>query len=162
MGTLNIADRRGHIIRRLDLHGRERLTIGRSTQRDLIINDPAISRFHCMLYREAGGWCIADAGSRSGTRIDGHPAIWKRLPPGRKASIGHLLMWIEQAGCDEPRSLDLAETSSSTRSPSDSSIDGTLGRPDNAGERDAGPTSAFLTAETDFLRPADRIRDAAR
>src|SRR5688572_10881786 len=95
MSTLVIADDAGKVLRRIDLYGLDRLTIGRSTQRDLIINDPAISRFHCILYFEGGAWCIADAGSRSGTRIDGHPIVWKRLLRGRTATIGHYRLTIE-------------------------------------------------------------------
>jgi len=169
MSTLVIADQTGQVVRRIDLHGLERLTVGRSTQRDVIINDPAISRFHCILYFESGGWCIADAGSRSGTRIDGHPVVWKRLPPGRAAGVGHLLMWID---CGDESSGGVSDCSAGFRSRATNGLTAQADNvqlsfhagpepghdPDDASNR----TSVFLTAETDFLVPANRIDLADR
>jgi len=95
MQTLVIGDQNSRPIRTLSLHGMEKLTIGRSPERDLVVDDPGVSRLHCVLYLEDGEWCIADAGSKSGTYVDDARVKWKRLKPGRVASIGELRLWIE-------------------------------------------------------------------
>lgn len=168
MSTLVIADASGRVIRRIDLYGRERLTIGRSTQRDLIVNDPGISRFHCILYLEAGTWCIADAGSRGGTIVEGHGVVWKRMPPGRIAQIGHLLFRVESSedvdlesprpGLEQGPSLAPIDAKSVNHGfPVAEGLDSDAATCDPCGR-----TSAFLTAETDFLIPADRMEIAGR
>lgn len=46
-------------------------SIGRSRGSDIRINDPAVSRDHCILLRRQEGWMITDAGSKQGTYVNG-------------------------------------------------------------------------------------------
>lgn len=47
-------------------------TIGRDYRCDMAIDDITVSRRHARLERgEAGGWLLADLGSRNGTRVNG-------------------------------------------------------------------------------------------
>lgn len=46
-------------------------SIGRSRASDIAIDDPAVSRDHCVLLRRKEGWFITDTGSKTGTFING-------------------------------------------------------------------------------------------
>jgi pSer/pThr/pTyr-binding forkhead associated (FHA) protein len=46
-------------------------TIGRRTDRDLVMADPRVSREHAQFIREADGTYIIDQGSRHGTFVNG-------------------------------------------------------------------------------------------
>jgi pSer/pThr/pTyr-binding forkhead associated (FHA) protein len=47
------------------------VTVGRTRNNDLFINDERISRFHAFFQIRDGSWAISDAGSRNGTFVDG-------------------------------------------------------------------------------------------
>ncbi len=49
-------------------------SIGRSKSSDIVVDDPAVSRNHCVLLRRKEGWFVADTGSKSGTFVNGRPA----------------------------------------------------------------------------------------
>ena len=48
-----------------------RAVVGRSSQADVRLEDPEVSRRHALLWREAGGVWVADLGSSNGTRLNG-------------------------------------------------------------------------------------------
>jgi len=58
------------------------VTLGRTSNNDMVIDDPSVSRFHSWFQvDDAGQWCIADAGSKNGTFI-GHDRLKaKKLTP---------------------------------------------------------------------------------
>lgn len=45
-------------------------SIGRSKSSDIVVDDPAVSRNHCVLLRRASGWYICDTGSKGGTYVN--------------------------------------------------------------------------------------------
>ncbi len=49
-------------------------SIGRSKSSDIVVDDPAVSRNHCVLLRRASGWYICDTGSKGGTYVNGEAA----------------------------------------------------------------------------------------
>lgn len=49
----------------------ERITVGRSRDRDLVLSDPTASRHHAELRRVADGWLLVDQGAKNGTRVNG-------------------------------------------------------------------------------------------
>src|SRR3954466_9412737 len=63
---------------------RDRITIGRTNNNDVVISDPSVSRLHAYV-RQAGGWLLAAAGSKNGSWL-GQVALEPRretaLPPG--------------------------------------------------------------------------------
>jgi pSer/pThr/pTyr-binding forkhead associated (FHA) protein len=66
----------------------ERLTIGRSPEADVFLDDVTVSRDHAVLVRRGGAWFLDDSGSLNGTyvnrrRIDSH-----RLEDGDELQIG--------------------------------------------------------------------------
>ena len=80
----------GNAIRLLDLTHVGRLTIGRGRSCDLTIDDPAVSRLHCLIYREGSRFFIADAGSSQGLRADGSRWLRKRLETGTLLQFGRI------------------------------------------------------------------------
>ena len=64
------------------------LTIGRGQTSDTQINDPHMSRVHCRVRADGGTMLLADAGSSSGTLIDGAPITEHALQPGEVFQVG--------------------------------------------------------------------------
>lgn len=50
-------------------------SIGRSRASDIVVDDPAVSRNHCVLLRRASGWYICDTGSKGGTYVNGEETV---------------------------------------------------------------------------------------
>lgn len=50
-------------------------SIGRSRGSDIRVNDPAVSRDHCILLRRQEGWMITDVGSTQGTYVNGEKIV---------------------------------------------------------------------------------------
>ncbi len=65
----------------------ELLTLGRSSDCDVVIDDSVVSRHHADLCRVAGGWEISDAGSLNGLTLDGKKVQSHRLNDGDVIAI---------------------------------------------------------------------------
>lgn len=59
----------------------DRITIGRTSNNDIVIADPSISRLHAYLRRHGGGWVVADGGSKNGSWLRGAPLEPRRETP---------------------------------------------------------------------------------
>ncbi len=57
---------------RLELRGRDRLTIGRDPANDMVINHPAASRFHAQIELKQGNYVLSDLNSTNGTFVNGN------------------------------------------------------------------------------------------
>ncbi len=86
-GALVIRSGGGRVGQSFPLHG-ERMTIGRSPDTEIWLDDVTVSRDHAVLVRRSGAWFLDDSGSLNGTyvnrrRIDSH-----RLEDGDELQIG--------------------------------------------------------------------------
>jgi FHA domain/zinc-ribbon domain len=86
-GALVIRSGGGRVGQSFALLG-ERMTIGRSPDAEIFLDDVTVSRDHAMLVRRAGAWYLDDSGSLNGTyvnrrRIDSH-----RLEDGDELQVG--------------------------------------------------------------------------
>lgn len=75
------------LLRRLDNEQRIPLiagpvTIGRSADRDIIVDDTRVSRHHAVVARHGAGWIVTDGRSSNGTRLNG-----SALAPNRAATL---------------------------------------------------------------------------
>jgi pSer/pThr/pTyr-binding forkhead associated (FHA) protein len=66
----------------------DRLTVGRSPDAEVFLDDVTVSRNHAVLVQRHGGWFLDDSGSLNGTyvnrqRIDSH-----RLEDGDELQVG--------------------------------------------------------------------------
>src|SRR5256885_16883396 len=63
-------------------------SIGRKTEKDLMIPDPRVSRDHAMLVREGMDTYVLDQNSRHGTFVNGEKIDSRRLTKGDRIEFG--------------------------------------------------------------------------
>ncbi len=49
----------------------DRITIGRTPNNDIVVNDSSVSRLHAYIRRDGNNWIVADAGSKNGSWLRG-------------------------------------------------------------------------------------------
>jgi len=74
----------------------ERMTIGRSRECELVVDDPNVSRRHAEVRKTIEGWMIADLGSTNGVKLNGRRVHEEVLRPGDKITLG-----LVELGFDE-------------------------------------------------------------
>ena len=85
----------------------ERVAIGRDPECDIVLADQAVSRRHCELRREEGGWVVADLGSSNHTFVNDAPVDSARLKDGDRIGVGDCELMLAM---DEAREEDLKTT----------------------------------------------------
>jgi ABC-type multidrug transport system ATPase subunit/pSer/pThr/pTyr-binding forkhead associated (FHA) protein len=65
-----------------------RIRIGRDAANDIVLDDLAVSRRHAEVREVAGGFEVADLGSRNGTYLNGRQVSRALLHPGDLVSVG--------------------------------------------------------------------------
>jgi pSer/pThr/pTyr-binding forkhead associated (FHA) protein len=69
----------------------DRITIGRTSNNDVVIPDTSVSRLHAYVRRDKSGWVFADAGSKNGSQLRGvavEPRKELALPSRATVKIG--------------------------------------------------------------------------
>jgi pSer/pThr/pTyr-binding forkhead associated (FHA) protein len=65
------------------------VTLGRSRQADVVLNDPNVSRQHAEVRPRGGSWVLTDLGSTNGSRINGRSVEGSEvLKPGDEIELG--------------------------------------------------------------------------
>lgn len=73
-------------------------SIGRSKGSDIVIEDPTVSRNHCVLLRRRDGWFVSDIGSKSGTKVNSRPVHSRhRLSLDDEIQIGSTTLALRRA-----------------------------------------------------------------
>ncbi|HAK95136.1 MAG TPA: sigma-54-dependent Fis family transcriptional regulator [Planctomycetes bacterium] len=85
----------------------ERVTIGRDPECGIALGDQAVSRRHCELRREEGGWVIADLGSSNRTFVNDAPVDSAALKDGDRIGVGDCELMLAM---DDAREEDLKTT----------------------------------------------------
>jgi hypothetical protein len=76
---------------------RDRLTIGRSPDSDIFLDDVTVSRRHAELLRRPDGFAIADLGSLNGTFVNRRRVDRKLLEDGDEVQVGkYKLTYLER------------------------------------------------------------------
>lgn len=58
----------------------DRVSVGRARNKDVVLRHPSVSKFHAWFERDAqGDWCVADAGSKNGTRANAADVATREL-----------------------------------------------------------------------------------
>jgi len=75
----------------------ERMTIGRSPEAEVFLDDVTVSRNHAMLVRRTDGLYVDDLGSLNGTYVNRHRIDSHRLVDGDELQVGkYKLTYLEQ------------------------------------------------------------------
>ncbi len=89
---------------------RERYDLGKHESNDIVLMDQTVSRNHCELIREPGGYRLRDMGSTNGTLVDGAPVRETSLRPGAVLTLGQVDLRILSAApehlSEHPRHFD--------------------------------------------------------
>lgn len=80
------------------------LTIGRDPENVIVLDQTAISRFHCRITCEKDQYFIEDLGSTNGTYLNGRRATHDRLSPGDELIIANIAIVVEASHSTIPDS----------------------------------------------------------
>jgi pSer/pThr/pTyr-binding forkhead associated (FHA) protein len=86
-GALVIRSGGGRVGQSFPMTG-EKMTIGRSPETDVFLDDVTVSREHATLVRRGGDWYLDDAGSLNGTYVNRQRVDSHRLADGDELQIG--------------------------------------------------------------------------
>ncbi len=71
------------------------ITIGRSHEADVVINDEKVSRLHCGIRLWDGAYYLKDLKSRNGTLVNDDPVDVVKLKAGDRIRVGSVLFNFE-------------------------------------------------------------------
>ncbi len=86
------------------VHQGELCRIGTHSSNDLVLRDPAVSRFHCKLTRDGAVWRLQDSGSLNGTSLDGVRIRDAELAEGTIA-LGDTVLFVRAVEGTDPVDL---------------------------------------------------------
>jgi len=86
-GALVVRSGGGRVGQSFPLSG-EKMTIGRSPETDVFLDDVTVSREHATLVRRGGDWYLDDSGSLNGTYVNRQRVDSHRLADGDELQIG--------------------------------------------------------------------------
>ena len=86
-GALVIRSGGGRVGQSFPLEG-ERLTIGRSPDAEIFLDDVTVSRDHAVLVRRSGEWFLDDSGSLNGTYVNRRRIESHKLADGDELQVG--------------------------------------------------------------------------
>jgi len=79
---------------------RDEITMGRSDQNVLPLNDPAVSGKHCVIIKDGNKYTIRDLNSTNGTRLNGKNISQARLKPADVIMVGAIEITIDGTDID--------------------------------------------------------------
>lgn len=129
----------------------ETLVIGRSTEADLTLADPFLSRRHSRLFRAGSSLLIEDLGSRNGTLLNGQPVVGPTpVRPGDVVRISGSEIRVGLEGPERPRTVAPVE---------DDLLDGTIFRSaSDLLDLQSGPPGTAARNEAELRRYAERLK----
>jgi hypothetical protein len=72
------------------------VTLGRSRECDIVLQDPNVSRKHAEVRPRGGSWVVADLGSTNGSRLNGHSIQGSEVvKPGDQIEVGSTRLTFE-------------------------------------------------------------------
>lgn len=83
--------------------------IGRTSECDVVLYDPGVSRKHCRIFSEADGYFVEDMGSSNGTKVNGAQVKKKQLADGDALSLGPVVFNFAAVVIDADPATDSGE-----------------------------------------------------
>ena len=95
----------------------ESTVIGRDAECDLRVDDPKVSRVHCLIQQSGTTWIAADMDSHNGTLISGWPLTRQQLKHGDVLKVGaaSLQFLLKEDAKLQAHAVDLANQTPSAR-----------------------------------------------
>jgi pSer/pThr/pTyr-binding forkhead associated (FHA) protein len=87
IALLEVIDEEGQVKERISI-GSSPVTIGRSSNNDIVVSDSNVSRKHAELRDDGGLWILTDLGSTNGTLVNGRPATQQQLEDDDRLTFG--------------------------------------------------------------------------
>lgn len=84
------------ILQEVPVNSKE-VSIGRSPDNGLVIDNPAVSHYHARVFKEDGRIMLEDFGSLNGTFVNGQRVKMVALKPGDSVAIGKHLILVSDA-----------------------------------------------------------------
>jgi pSer/pThr/pTyr-binding forkhead associated (FHA) protein len=83
------------------------LTLGRSPDNDIVINDPSVSRKHARLTSQGGRYYIEDLGSMNGTKMNGESVKREQVDTGTSLMLGgvEVVVGKKETPVQEPKNI---------------------------------------------------------
>jgi hypothetical protein len=75
-----------------------RVVAGRSSECDIELDDPTVSRRHAVFVQRGDDWWVVDLDSTNGTQVNGVAAVEQRLRPGDRIELGDAILEFVKAG----------------------------------------------------------------
>jgi pSer/pThr/pTyr-binding forkhead associated (FHA) protein len=89
--------------------GQKEVSIGRSPESGIVIDNPAVSNYHARVFMEEGRLMLQDFGSLNGTFVNGQRVKMLMLKPGDSVAIGKHTIVVTDSVEVRAKSLDHAE-----------------------------------------------------
>jgi len=80
---------------------RDGLTLGRSSDNEVVLRDFSVSRHHARVAAEGGGFRIVDLQSTNGLKINDRPVTDAVLHPGDRLTVGSFLLRVSDGAIDD-------------------------------------------------------------
>jgi pSer/pThr/pTyr-binding forkhead associated (FHA) protein len=121
---------------------RDLTVVGRREYCDVRIDNPGLSKRHCLLVRTDGLLILRDLASTNGTRVNGQRVRWAALLPNDKVSFGNYKVRIYLGPDEAPSPSERGSTA-----------DG-LGRPEPPRKFAAAPPAVVQPVPMEFPSPS--------
>jgi pSer/pThr/pTyr-binding forkhead associated (FHA) protein len=133
--------------------------IGRTSDCDVVLYDPGVSRKHARIFSEANGYFVEDMGSSNGTKVNGAIIKKKQLADGDAISLGPVVFnFSGLASIDESTDAQVEQQVGSTRIVSANDVakrtkgKGAALAPEGAGENELQELSRSSTRTIQAVR----------
>ncbi len=110
-----VAGKESSLVRAID---EDVFRIGSNDSNNLVLEDPTVSRFHCRVSRDGGGWRITDAGSKNGIRIGNLSILEAHVEGEIVVDLGDSRLRIKRLSTPQQAVAVPAQRSPITESPS--------------------------------------------
>lgn len=87
-----------------------RMSIGRTPENDIVLEDGSVSRLHARLDKVSNGWHLTDCGSTNGTAVNGADISAMALHNGDRIRLGRIKMVLEDAAALPGEKFDSSKT----------------------------------------------------
>ncbi len=93
--------------------GETEISLGRSSENEVVLNDFSVSRHHAVIRKEKGAWVVADQNSTNGVKVNGRFVTQSPIEAGDVLTVGTFTLTVrEEAPPPRPVPRETSESSS--------------------------------------------------